>query len=769
MSVFRLFGFDQTGYKIAPTLNHWVKVSNYFKTPMSFIKYKLAAFYSFHKQQDLPALPEGCVDNPGILIGGKGYMFMRVHLKRRQLFNDVFTPGLWESFLSSILQSKKGMPRPTVSDVKDAELVAFNKLTSTVKSFDGLLTVELPNNTIMGVNKKHMINQIRRTVREIFHGRRFTLDDVIEPFFPSTSSNYINTRSLGGVVGVVMDHPDLLSGMKTSDSLFSFNIEDFGKIGESELTFNYMPLKLYFNELHKRIVQDALHEEPAAVPLGLAESLKVRVITKGPPLLYTALKPLQAFLLKCIQRFDTFTLTGQTVTEEYVNSVFAGRRGLQPQLEHYLSIDYSDATNEMFSWCSECVLDMLFEIGIISEPVHILAVRAMTKHILHYEGFGFKFEQEQTRGQLMGSILSFPILCIINAAICRSAIELDSDKRLSLKSCPMAINGDDGILLGSCKLINYWRTLGSICGLDASIGKVYSDPSFLNINSRTFNADSEGILRKVPFIHLGILNDVKRSGNPNNANNDGRFKSVGSLAHKLIEECHPALAERVLGAFIEKNHKFLTRLSVPWFLPEYLLGIGLPNVGKYTLNMQDASFIPFVQGWKRPVVPTSGWRCRKYAVERVRDYEDFGLKDLDPDSVDERVMIPLEKIYGLLSVEALFRVSSIKDLYSDDFDLSMRSAEKRYYRKLGSIWKEIRISYPYNGSQRIDVPHLLSTYLPPPSLGKTTFFYFDPSGYGGTEYSPLSRPVINWDDLPVDIYRPGYKPRPPRKRKVKAK
>ena len=49
-------------------------------------------------------------------------------------------------------------------------------------------------------------------------------------------------------------------------------------------------------EFRKQVFQEALEEIPYAVPLGLSEPSKVRVITKGPPATYAILKPLQKFM-----------------------------------------------------------------------------------------------------------------------------------------------------------------------------------------------------------------------------------------------------------------------------------------------------------------------------------------------------------------------------------------------------------------------------------------------------------------------------------------
>jgi hypothetical protein len=57
----------------------------------------------------------------------------------------------------------------------------------------------------------------------------------------------------------------------------------------------------------------------------------------------------------------------------------------------------------------------------VGAPVDIkeLAIRALTQHIFHFKNKGDDIYSPQKQGQLMGSIMSFFVLCIINAAVSR--------------------------------------------------------------------------------------------------------------------------------------------------------------------------------------------------------------------------------------------------------------------------------------------------------------------------------------------------------------
>jgi len=525
-----------------------------------------------------------------------------------------------------------------------------------------------------------------------------------------------------------MDHPELLSGLKTKDDLFSVKTSLHEETRTT--TFNCEPLKDRFGNLYRRIVNLARAEKPIAKPLGLAESLKVRVITKGPPLLYTALKPIQKFLWNRLRKYHCFRLIGQKVSDGYVNSAV----GLCENDEVYLSVDYTDATNELYSFCSDAVIRALYNIGVVDENLYELMLSAMTRHLID-SGSEVK---PQTRGQLMGSIISFPILCIINAAILRFAHEKSLGRSFNLDQVPMAINGDDAILRSKPQIHDYWQLAASRCGLSPSVGKVYISSKFLNINSRSFVL-KDRFLTLIPYVNMGILNQIKRSAGMKD--NDSNFQSYGALATSLIEESPESIKERVLGQFIFKNSKLFTSMNVPWFLPEHLLGLGLPTVGKYCLSSTNAAMIPYLEEYPKPRMPSNGWTCRKYALDRFKPFMNLGSVAWSISATTQMEPISLESILGLLSVEALFRVDSIKSLYKPNENLSIRTAVKRYYRDLSHSWRKIHAEHLRRNLPSltdIEISDLLISYQRYPSRGKTTFFAKQDVGFSPLLFQSLN-------------------------------
>jgi len=755
ITVAELYGFDTTGWSRKGTYDHWINCATILGDPMKFVKWKIAAFYSYHKNQTLPpsiltssfcevGSPDvldigkvGHTDHPGILLGGRGYQFIRNVLKRQD-------PELFESFITSILYSKKGMPRPGKNLLRLAELKAFEKLTSPpVFKPDFLLdwgNSHHNNPRFEAVesylSKDTVIAQIWRTCDELFHKVSYTTDDRLEPFFPSTSANYNNTRSLGGVIGDLKSHPWLLKDLETKEKLIQLIVMEKGKKTGTILTVDDMKLREKFTTLYTRISEEAFLETPLAKPLALAEALKTRVISKGPPLLYTMLKPLQKKLWSTLKDNPCFSLIGQPVTADYVQR----RMGKLKENQKFLSVDYTDATNEMFSFCSEAATTRLSDLlGLTFEESHCFE-RALTGHIIEHNGI----RKPQSNGQLMGSIVSFPILCIVNAAICRWTLELAHGRHYTLTDAPLAINGDDAILKLESSGMRLWEKIGSFCGLSPSIGKVYISDTFLNINSTTYQYKPDfesytvevvdkksGLLKDIertrsffltPYINMGLLLGLKRSGMGNTMLDTGG-PSFGSRSTELINSAPANLREKLMGKFIHINKAKLTKFNLPWFIPENLGGIGLPSIGRFTACDKDLRLARKIyenpKVFKLPARPNDvPWQTWKYACKRFpeqismmnNDLGEFLSKAKDGPDIVHRMM-SLNTVRGLACVEALFR-EPLEKLFIDSGPNAIKKQgsqkinvpEKimaKFYSKTQSVWKkallsEIKMPEPFN-------------------------------------------------------------------------
>jgi hypothetical protein len=198
----------------------------------------------------------------------------------------------------------------------------------------------------------------------------------------------------------------------------------------------------------------------------------------------------------------------------------------------------------------------------------------------------------QVRGQLMGSIVSFPVLCIINAAVTRRACEFSANRKLTLAQAPFAVNGDDVIARLTPLAIGYWRLATGFVGLEMSVGKTYVSRSTLNMNSTMFfrgvnsshpiPGSRAGVSRECPFqrvfhVMSGPLFGMKRSeSDKSDVVGDERNWSLGQNAHEILKFSPDHLRPVLLDCFIRNNLTELRKTRLPWFIPASLGGIGLP-------------------------------------------------------------------------------------------------------------------------------------------------------------------------------------------------
>jgi len=631
---------------------------------------------------------------------------------------------LFDSLLDSILQLKKGLPRPGSDLLEKAEKETYEKLTTSVHE---------PTTSVF-TTRVDLEREILSTVNDVFRGETFSpldFEDLVKSFFPSVSANYINSRKEQGAYGEIVNNAELMDWVQTNSTLINFEHEGYtdmhGKFHEV-MGVNKDILETKFTSLYTALLNTAVNEVPVAVPQALAEPLKTRVITKGPPYLYTVLKPLQRFMWRCLQKFPCFSLTGQPVSEEIVNTMFQyDPSGV------FLSIDYSDATNDLFSWCSELVLNAMYSLGIIDSLYLDMSRKAMTQHFIEMKD-DLASRRPQKRGQLMGSILSFPILCLINFSVCKLASKLDG-KLISLSS-GVLINGDDGVLQGSKNLYDYWTSVCTLVGWRPSVGKVYQSSNFFNINSRSFNLRSNRFII-TPYVNMGIIKGKKRSEILSNSK-EGSYKLIGALARELIASCPEQLRERCLCQFIHRHKSYLLTLPIPWFLPEFVGGVGLPEMeGKYNAqhnhyDLARANII-FKEKLRVPHFSPISWNFFEYAQSKLPKYTNV-LNLPDTKSVEEfknpGLVLSLNQLRSLYSIESIFANRLKSDLghgrnpvyriFRPMDKFSLKKTEKKYYTSCRNLWKRATQALKPD-SFRSQNLFDLST-LPPMSIGKSNVY-----------------------------------------------
>jgi hypothetical protein len=729
--VARIFGFDETGWSPVQTVRHWSQQMLNAGSWIKFAKYKLAAFYAFHTGNELPKLPDGVHDVPRHLLGGKAGRWMASFLKHSKEMER-------QEFLNSILQSKKGMPRPRLEELRKAEQETVKMLfspppalpssrVSLIPWSDDRLSCKGPiaNGQVeIGLTVAAVTEQLRRTVFEIFRdvkGNPIVYDEGAEAklFFPSTSANYINTRSAGGAVGFFKEW---LSKMDVSytgrvDKYLWYPGSEGEEIGlgtDPILVYNTDHLQGEFRDFYSRAKAAALREQPFVAPVGLPEALKIRVITKGPPLLNSVLKPLQKFLWRTLRDRPIFKLIGQPVEERILLERLGQRL---PSGKLFFSVDYKSATDNFRHFVSTAVVDAISDCCCLDDQTRQLFHRALTGHHLQLEDGTFL---QQTHGQLMGSIVSFPVLCIANAAILRWISEIDDNRVYTLDLAQILVNGDDAALKLSREGMAILKEVGAYCGLELSVGKCYASSSFVNINSTCFlfrpehgrpemwERNGVAVARLNPWyrvrtVNMGLMTLTKRSGGKSVSYVSEDGSSLGACARALFQECPPRLWENCWRTFLRSHWDVLNRMRVPWYLPEWCGGLGLPFVllnskipehigdrpvefftGKYGPSSLDLRGLRYALlnfhelGFKRFVTAKS-WKLHQL-VQRSLPWRLVASLQESPYQRD------FDELYSSLVVGSLLNnTSRLEDL----FDESPEDLSKHLLRVNEQIWRSI--------------------------------------------------------------------------------
>lgn len=288
--------------------------------------------------------------------------------------------------------------------------------------------------------------------------------------------------------------------------------------------------------LAKRWPSYAIADRLEARCAAVLEPFKVRTITKGPAIPYYLAKPLQKAIHGILRKYPTFRLIGRPLQvtdlmdvveastwkdEERVQNfnIMLDDPTVEPDRlfdrnpdgtnveEFWASVDYSSATDELWARLSAAILSRCLR---KLEPLNPLFTQLMLKvlapHRVTYPIVdGVKVPAvNQANGQLMGSVLSFPVLCIANAGLILrvKAQRYGHDlvrKRFWRFMRSMLINGDDALYRSSRFEWDAHIALGQQIGLKMSPGKAYLHSRYANVNSTSIDFDvSDG--RATPYL-----------------------------------------------------------------------------------------------------------------------------------------------------------------------------------------------------------------------------------------------------------------------------
>jgi len=346
----------------------------------------------------------------------------------------------------------------------------------------------------------------------------------------------------------------------------------------------------------------------------VVESLKVRTISKGPGALAFFLKPYQHALHSHLKTFVQFQNIGQPCTTSSLNCV-----GVLDEGESFTSVDYESSTDNLDQIWSETASRVIFDVCRVPGQARMLwadslyggAVRlsfaTKTNGLSPADEklvSACKVSRRMVRGQLMGNIMSFPILCLANGFCLWLSRCVSTHTWLDPRATCYAVNGDDGVVRLTPDGYAFWAQLASAMGFPPSVGKVYYSQKFFDFDSECFAPISENpednpepmdpwfkeddepsCFARIKFCHVGLVHGCNRTGSVVEVSELlGHEKgwSIGGIQRYLLSRC-PAfcrlrMMELFYRHFLYKSAIYKYIRGLPFYLPTMLGGLGMMPV-----------------------------------------------------------------------------------------------------------------------------------------------------------------------------------------------
>jgi hypothetical protein len=375
-----------------------------------------------------------------------------------------------------------------------------------------------------------------------------------------------------------------------------------------------------------------------AVIQVVLEPLKMRIISKGNSLSYYRVKPFQKAMHTALRRWNCFRLIGRRISPTDLVDLMPQSESSWRSLQNkWASVDYSAATDGLSSLLGHSILERLysgihatirsdgtwdtrhaFKAGFSPADLH----RVLGSHKLWYpkrvsrmrngqlekEWSTPELRGEQTNGQLMGSPLSFPILCLANLAVYCQVKDPQSIEELD----SVLINGDDMLYVGDdIDWENHKRLSGSV-GLEMSVGKSYLHHRYANVNSCSFDCKlTPGSTPwQIDYLNAGLVFgqhkvQVKESRERQAAADHHQSSDLVSNIDEILKGSLPGRQCDLLRSVLEARYKEARKDSFSMILEK----------GRKPRSYHRNMFLPTVFGGLGVDAPV-GWKFRITSEDR---------------------------------------------------------------------------------------------------------------------------------------------------------
>lgn len=523
----------------------------------------------YNGQGDEVPVPEDFIRpnglHPLIFQGG-----LRKCLKQRLISHNRKNLHLWGSFLQGI---KRGCYVVPDSFIQESYVKHRNQM------------LQEPEISCSQIHNKYE-TYVERALEQCAPIKQYKL------FEGSTSACFEKKRDEGGARETVKEFLSSIGEWITPESLsktFGLSSDDIRRIYKTPSLLSQ--IKYEYEMAVAPQVYDMIDDSEYLNVMvhGICEPLKVRNITKGEAIPYWIARHAQKEMWGFLQNYPQFSATGRPLESSDIYSIqsrlreLENKKNIQLHFDKWVSGDYSAATDGVNIHMTMMVFEQFMKQ--LNIPNHIVRVirKVIGPQMVHYPPKSKLDPVLQRNGQLMGSVLSFPILCIINIVAYWCAMEeymseMTEDPHVSMSELPVMVNGDDILFPANDYFYEFWKKNISLVGFKLSLGKNYISDLFLTINSVIYQIkhrdDKYGDVDfvEVPTYNVGLLTGQSK----HTARNETRTLPIWCFYNEVIRGA--ARKDNARARFFHYNKKWIDECTCKGlfncYLPHELGGLG---------------------------------------------------------------------------------------------------------------------------------------------------------------------------------------------------
>jgi hypothetical protein len=531
---------------------------------ISNAKFMCAYPMARYLHNDLPKRPAMFTGNPFIFVGK-----IRKILKNRLVSYNSKNTLLWAGYLQGI---KRGCAPADGLFIFEA-MLKHKAALSQVHLFGKEIDIE-------------SVEELRPYFASMFWWFKEPKPRLMEA---STSASFQSTRSEGGARGYIREKEGSLSGKDEMLRIVEQNDRSTFEVrGVPQPSFSSMLLK-------------ASKAPIEAVVSAVLEPLKVRLITKADAYRQWVSRFYQRALWKYLKLFPQFTLIARPIEIEDLKSMADKTRELNLPFTFFVSGDYSAATDGIKILYTRMAFEASLEkcVGYSDRLLDVLRSVLYEQEINYpnkFVKYGGLLPFHQTSGQLMGSVLSFPILCVINLVAYWRSLEEYTGRRFVPLELPVLINGDDILFMSNPDHYKIWLKCIDTVGFSLSLGKNYISDKILTINSEFFEihlVNDSYRFKRIGYLNTGLLTGQSKITGRDSA----KLAPIWDQWNWICFDC--ANPERTLRRFIHYRKKEILKLTdmgqYNMFLPHHRGGLGMWCVGEVNVTNFQRRFATFLE------------------------------------------------------------------------------------------------------------------------------------------------------------------------------